>query len=258
VIVARDLTVVAGAATLLDRVTLTIALGEVVALVGPNGAGKSTLLAALAGDRRPTAGTVHIAGVDAAVLRPHELADRRAVLPQRAALNAPFTALEVVQLGDLGAGGELAARRALDAVGLARFADRAYPTLSGGEQQRVQLARVLVQLGERGGRALFLDEPTAALDPRHQLVVLGLARRAAARGDAVVIALHDLGLAARWADRVALLAHGQLVACGPPAEVLRREPLRAVFDVDFDAQLRPLPPTSEEHDDAAILVLPPN
>jgi len=233
-IAAHEVTVRAGVATLVDRVSLDVAAGEMVALVGPNGAGKSTLLSVLAGDRRPTRGRVAIAGRDPATLPPRELAMRRAVLPQRPGLSAPYTALEVVRLGQLGVGGETQARRALDEVELGHLAARAYPTLSGGEQQRVQLARVLVQLGDRGGRALFLDEPTAALDLRHQRIVLERARRAAGAGHAVVLVLHDLRLAARWADRAALLDRGALVACGHPGDVLSRERVRAVFGVELE------------------------
>ena len=240
-IVARDVEVTIGRARLVAGVSLAVAAGEVVALVGPNGAGKSTLLAVLAGDRPPTAGSVELAGRPVLGQSGRDLARRRAVLPQRAGLSAGFTALEVVMLGqDAGPPAERvrAARRRLAAVELAGLADRAYPTLSGGEQQRVQLARVLEQLGDAGGRALFLDEPTAALDPRHQHLVLGLARRAAAAGHAVVVVLHDLNLAALHADRVAVLARGQLAALGAPREALDPELLRDVFAVDFDRVLR--------------------
>ena len=236
-IVARELTVTIGRATLLDRVSLTIGAGELVAVVGPNGAGKSTLLAVLAGDREPTRGTVRIADSPVAGQSGRALARRRAVLPQRAGLAAGFTALEVVMLGQDGGERGDRARRALRRLGtveLAAHAHRSYPTLSGGEQQRVQLARVLEQLGDAGGRALFLDEPTAALDPRHQHLVLGLARRAARGGHAVVAVLHDLNLAARHADRVAVLDRGQLAAYGPPEEALAPELLRDVFAIEFD------------------------
>jgi iron complex transport system ATP-binding protein len=239
VIVARGVTVRAGRAVLVDDVSLDVAGGELLALVGPNGAGKTTLLGALAGDRCVAAGMVSLAGRAAHALPARALARTRAVLPQRSILAASFTALEVVMLGFVDPIGDEAARRAearrlLGEVELGGFADRLYPTLSGGEQQRVHLARVLAQLGDAGGRALFLDEPTAALDPRHQHLVLGRARRAAAAGHAVVAVLHDLSLAARWADRIALLDRGRLAGCGRPEEVLRPDLLRAVFSVAFD------------------------
>src|SRR5262249_27206056 len=158
-------------------------------------AGKSTLLGALSGDRRITAGSVRLAGHDVATLPAPELARLRAVLPQRSQLAAAFTACEVVCLAHR-AVTHTQARAHLAEVELAALADREYPTLSGGEQQRVQLARVLAQLAHAPGAALFLDEPTSALDPRHQHVVLGLARRMAERGHAIVAVLHDLTLAA--------------------------------------------------------------
>ena len=238
-IVARGVTVRAGGATLVDDVSLDVSAGEVVALVGPNGAGKTTLLGALAGDRRLAAGRVSIAGRDLIRLRGRQLARRRAVLPQRSGLAAAFSALEVVMLGLVDPCGDeearrRAARRRLDEVELGHLAARSYPTLSGGEQQRVQLARVLAQLGDAGGRALFLDEPTAALDPRHQQVVLARARHAARAGHAVVAVLHDLSLAARWADRLVLLHRGSVSGCGRPEDVLRPDLLRAVFSIGFD------------------------
>jgi iron complex transport system ATP-binding protein len=233
VITARDVTVMAGMATLVDGIALEVTAGELVALVGPNGAGKSTLLGALSGDRRIARGSVMLGGCDAHAATPAQLASMRAVLPQRSSLTLAFTATEVVCLADraVSAG---AARGHLIDVGLEALVDREYPTLSGGEQQRVQLARVLAQLGMHPSAALFLDEPTSALDPHHQLMVLRLARAAAYRGHPVVVVLHDLTLAARWADRVALLARGKLVACGPPTDVLQPATLANAYHAEFE------------------------
>jgi iron complex transport system ATP-binding protein len=233
VIRARDVTVRARTATLVDGIDLEVAAGELVAIVGPNGAGKSTLLGALAGDRRLAAGWVTLSGRDAHALPPVELAALRAVLPQRSSLSLAFTATEVVRLAHRAV--SLAkAREQLAAVEMTAFADRTYPSLSGGEQQRVQLARVLAQLSFHPSAALLLDEPTSALDPRHQRLVLSLARTAASRGHAVVAVLHDLTLAAAIADRVALLAGGTLLALGTPAEVLVAERLEAAYSARFE------------------------
>jgi iron complex transport system ATP-binding protein len=232
-IAARGVCVYAGRAMLVDGVDLDVAGGELVAIVGPNGAGKSTLLGALAGDRPLWRGAVTLRGRDVRTTSVAELARLRAVLPQHSQLSLGFTALEVVQL----AGPQInraRARRTLADVELDKLADRAYPSLSGGEQQRVQLARVLAQLAASPGSALLLDEPTSALDPRHQQLVLGLARRAADAGHPVVVVLHDLTLAARWSDRVLLLAAGRVAANGPPAEVLTPRHLELAYAVRFE------------------------
>lgn len=232
---ARGVTVRIGRATLVDRVDLAVRGGELVALFGPNGAGKSTLLAALAGDRPPTHGTVRLAGRDIAELTSLELAARRAVLRQKSSLTAAFTVLEVVRLGQPRADNAIA-RRCLAAVEMERFSDRVYPSLSGGEQQRVQLARVLAQIEDHDTAALLLDEPAAALDIRQQRLVERIGRRAATRGHAVVLVAHDIDLVARCADRVVLLRRGQLLADGPPAEVLTSALISLAFDTAVEVE----------------------
>ncbi len=229
----RGASVQIGPATLLDRVDLELRAGEVVAIVGPNGAGKSTLLGAMAGDRRLSCGSIQLAGHDVARQSIPALARLRGVLPQRSELALGFTAREVVQL----AGHGVTAARAtacLAEVGLAAHVERSYPTLSGGERQRVQLARVLAQLAGAPGAALLLDEPTSALDPRHQQIVLAVARKAAAEARAVVVVLHDLTLAARWADRVVLLARGRVVADAEPSAALDPVLLAVAYDTPFE------------------------
>ncbi|MEV6973962.1 heme ABC transporter ATP-binding protein [Kitasatospora sp. NPDC093806] len=209
-----------------------VTAGEVVALLGPNGAGKSTLLSVLAGDLPPTAGEVRLAGRPLAGYRPAELARRRALLPQAAALSFPFPADEVVRMGRAPWAGTAAAAEddavvaeAMAATESTAFTGRPFTALSGGERARVALARVLAQRTP----LLLLDEPTAALDLRHQELVLRLARARAAAGDGVVVVLHDLTLAAAYADRVVLLTGGATVAAGPVAEVLRAPLLSEVY-----------------------------
>jgi iron complex transport system ATP-binding protein len=230
-----------GDAVLLDGVSLAVRPGEVVAVVGPNGAGKSTLLKVAAGERAPTTGRVTLDGAPLASFTPDVLAARRAVLPQHSALQFGFTASEVVALGrtphvhhSSWKEDETAVRRALGRAGVGHLAARRYPTLSGGEQQRVHLARALAQLDAphvNEPRYLLLDEPTASLDLAHQHAVLGTARALADAGTGVLVVLHDLNLAAQYADRLAVLRRGRLLADGPPADVLDPALVHAAFDV---------------------------
>ncbi|MEM1118508.1 MAG: heme ABC transporter ATP-binding protein [Bacteroidota bacterium] len=234
-------TVRIGSATLLDGLSLGIASGEVVAVVGPNGAGKTTALRLLAGEAAPTSGAVTLDGRPLAETAADAVARRRSVLPQQSALAFGFTALDVVRLGrtphrttrrdDLAA-----ATRAMERAGVAPLADRRYPTLSGGERQRVHLARALAQIDPEAGapadgRYLLLDEPTSALDLAHQHAVLQVARAEAARGAGVLAVLHDLNLAAQYADRIAVLAAGARVALGPPAAVLTPAVVQRAFGI---------------------------
>ncbi|WP_199543351.1 heme ABC transporter ATP-binding protein [Prauserella sp. PE36] len=221
-----------GGKRLLDGVSLRVHAGEVLALVGPNGAGKSTLLSVLAGDLAPSAGTVSIHGRPAPSWSTVDLARRRAVLPQHNPVSFPFDVLAVVEMGRAPWEGtpaedddERAVAAALADTELTAFATRTYPTLSGGEQARTALARVLAQ----SASLLLLDEPTAALDLRHQEQVLALARARASEGAGVLVVLHDLGLAAAHADRIAVLAAGGLVEAGPPEDVCRAELLSGVY-----------------------------
>lgn len=227
---AESLRLVRAGRVLLDGVDLRVCPGEVLALLGPNGAGKSTLLRCLGGELTPDAGRVRLNGRALTDWRPRELARRRAVLPQHSALEFPFSALEVVLLGRIphggpGRGDRQRALAALAAAEVAHLAGRAYTTLSGGERQRVHLARVLVQLWEAlpgaEPRWLMLDEPTASLDLAHQHASLALARRWAGQGVGVLVVLHDLNLAAQYADRIAVLQAGRLLALDTPRTVLQ-------------------------------------
>lgn len=213
--------------------------GAVTAIVGPNGSGKTTLLRALTGEIS-YGGEVSMDGDDIASLKPWALAARRAVLPQATRLAFPFTVFEVVRLGlsaGLDAGREHLVQAALDRVGLGGFEGRFYQELSGGEQQRSQLARVLVQVWDPvvKGRAswLFLDEPVASLDIGHQLDVMGLARDYARAGGGVVAVMHDLNLTAMFADRVALMQDGSMLRQGRPTEVLEDGLLSAAYGCDL-------------------------
>ncbi|GAB4065467.1 heme ABC transporter ATP-binding protein [Ancylobacter sonchi] len=219
---AQDIDYAVPGRLLLDGADLTVRPGRVTALIGPNGAGKSTLLKVLTGELRPKQGRVLVDGQDIAALGPARLARRRAVLPQDVHVAFPFTVAEVVAIGL--PQGERAPHRitgALEKVDLAGFRDRPYAALSGGEQQRVQIARALTQLASCDGPGyLLLDEPTSSLDLSHQLMVVELARQVARSGGGVAAVLHDLNLAAMIADEVVALKGGRIVARGTPAEVL--------------------------------------
>jgi iron complex transport system ATP-binding protein len=233
---ARDITIKRGGRRLVDSVSLNLEAGQFTVVIGPNGAGKSTLLKALSGEMRPDCGDVLYGDRRIQSLSALELARERAVLPQSTALSFPFTALEVVRMGAVAHGSNdpnFAARQALVRTGLAGFEGRSYNALSGGEQQRVQLARVLAQMPdpvmEGRPRAIFLDEPTASLDIGHQISVLELARDFARRGGAVLAILHDLNLAAEFADHLAILHHGRLIREGSPKETIDDETIARVY-----------------------------
>ncbi|MEI5100209.1 heme ABC transporter ATP-binding protein [Streptomyces sp. PmtG] len=229
---AVDLRVRLGARDVLTGVTVQARAGEVLALVGPNGAGKSTLLAALAADSPAGSGAVRICGRPAADWPAAELALRRAVLPQSATLSFPFPVEDVVRMGRAPWAGtrledddDRVVAEAMAATEVDAFAARPFAALSGGERARVALARVLAQRAP----LLLLDEPTAALDLRHQELVLKICRERAAAGDAVVVVLHDLGLAAAYADRAVVLHGGAVAADGAPAEVFGETLLTEVY-----------------------------
>ncbi|MFC4161144.1 ATP-binding cassette domain-containing protein [Chitinimonas lacunae] len=225
----------------LDQISAGAEVGCLTALLGPNGAGKSTLLALAAGELRPDRGAVHIDGIAPHTVRPELLARHRAILPQQAAFDFDFSVAEVALLG-LSPFPELREaeiRALLDSVlGLvdaAQLAERRYPALSGGERQRAQLARVLVQAMAavvHGPCLLLLDEPVANLDPRHQhLLLAALVKLCAALPLAVVITLHDVNLALRYAQQCWLLRQGRLLAAGPPDEVLVPPLLSALYNL---------------------------
>lgn len=246
-LVARSMHVRIGRSALLTDVSLAVSSGEVVAVVGPNGAGKSTLLKALCGDVTPTRGEVALNGRRLQAWHRRERARAMAVLPQESTLAFPFTVLEVVMMGRTPHDADSRrdqdiARAALEAAGLRAFEQRIYPTLSGGERQRVHVARVLAQVWEEpedGCRYLLLDEPTANLDLAYQHHTLATFRQFAARGAGVLTVLHDLNLAAQFADRIVVLCDGHQLACGGPHDVLTPGIIEAAFA--FSATVMPHP-----------------
>jgi iron complex transport system ATP-binding protein len=242
----RDLSCRLGERLVLERISLSAQPGEVLALIGPNSAGKTTLLRALTRLLRPSGGVVLLEGQVARQLRPRELARRLALAQQGSAENWPLTVEQAVALGraphsgwllPLGAADRAAVEAALRQAGVAQLRERRLDQLSGGEQRRVIIARALAQ----EPRILLLDEPTAALDLKYQVAILQLARQMAHDdGLAVVVTLHDLNQAALIADRVALLAAGQLLAVGAVEAVLTPALLEMAYDVPIAVARHPI------------------
>ncbi|MET1043655.1 MAG: heme ABC transporter ATP-binding protein [Microbacteriaceae bacterium] len=226
---------------ILQDVTLDVVAGELLALVGPNGAGKSTLLGVLSGDVNPTHGSVTLDGRPLTDHRAVELARHRAVLTQENLVSFPFRVGEVIEMGRAPwartpsfEDDEAAVAEAVAATDVGHLLTRRITSLSGGEKARVALARVLAQHTP----IVFLDEPTAALDLRHQEDVMRTARSLADAGRAVVVVLHDLSLAGAYADRIALVSSGRLVATGSPHDVLTADRIGEIYGLRVQVLLQ--------------------
>jgi iron complex transport system ATP-binding protein len=232
---------------ILEDISFDVAPQEVLAIVGASGAGKSSLLNCLARASRPWRGEIELFGMDLWQMAPREASRRIAILPQSVPgipADFPFRVRDVVMLGRTARGSPRAARNpadrakvgaALERLDIAPLAERLFTTLSGGEKQRVLLARALAQEPQ----LLILDEPTGQLDIHHQLALLGVLRQL---GVAIVATLHDLNLAAGFADRVLLLDHGRLRAAGPAEAVLTAEAIRGSFAVEAAIDRHPWMP----------------
>lgn len=234
---------------LVAGINLQVEPGKVLALVGPNGAGKSTLLKLATGALSPTEGHITLAGKPLASYPSGVLARHRAVLSQQVQLPFPYTVREVVALGRTA----LAERAAtthriveelLHVLELTHLADRAYNRLSGGEQQRTQLARVLAQLWDDGAapaeRYLFLDEPTASLDLKHQHRILALASKVLGPKVALVAVVHDLNLATAYFDEIVFLKGGRCMACGTVTETVSQATVEHVFEQPVTVRPHPV------------------
>ncbi|HCS61484.1 MAG TPA: iron ABC transporter ATP-binding protein [Microbacterium sp.] len=230
---------------LIDEVDCTVEAGSLTALVGPNGAGKSTLLHVIAAAEKPTSGAVRLGATDASTMRRRARARFTALVEQQAETELDLSVLDVVLLGRTphlsalggpGAADVEIARTALHRCGADALSHRQFQELSGGERQRVLLARALTQEPS----LLLMDEPTNHLDIQAQLHTLGLMRSLADEGIAVLAALHDLTLAARFADQVIVLDRGRVVAAGAPADTLTPELIQLVYGVRADVVAHPV------------------
>lgn len=256
---ATDATVERRRRVILRQACLALEPGQVLSLLGANGAGKSTLLSVLAGELRLSpprsgAGDVSLNGHPLASLTAAGLARSRMVLPQKPGLGFDLDVCDVVGMGtypfpelsphDV----ETLVDRALGVADIAHLSMRRYLELSGGEQQRVQFARVALQAlacreADPHARFVLLDEPTASLDPRHQQSLLAaLVDLAREERMGVLVILHDVNLAAGWSDRIALLSDSRIIACGDPAQVLTEENLKRVYGVDVHVMPHPRRP----------------
>ncbi len=230
---AINLTCRYGSLTALRDVTAAAAPGRLTVVIGPNAAGKSTLMRCLIGALKPSEGAAMIDGVPAHRLNTKRLAQRIAYVPQRSAIGAAFTARQVIELGRYALP---VSRSRIDApmaqMDLEDVAERPYQALSVGQQQRVTMARALAQLAPDGH--LLLDEPVSAMDLRHVHQTMKVLREVARGGATVILAMHDLALAAAVADDAWLLRDGRLLAAGTVPDVLEINRLRSVFGVGFE------------------------
>jgi iron complex transport system ATP-binding protein len=234
---AKDLAVRFGRITLLRKINVAIRAGEMVGLIGPNGSGKTTLLRILANLRPPDDGAVSYSGLSAAEIGARRLSQQIAYLAQGASVHWPMRVETLVGLGrlphrrpmrGLSSGDRTAIERAMVACDVIAFRDRSMSEVSGGERLRILLARALAVEAEM----LLADEPIAALDPLHQLQVMELLKRTTLEDRAVVVVLHDLALAARYCDRLVLLAGGGILAEGKPSDVLTDAHIATAYGVD--------------------------
>lgn len=242
----QGLSVGYGDTTIVREVDLSIAAGEITALVGPNGCGKSTLLKALARILKPQTGRVILQGQPITKYATRDVATRLAILPQGPVAPEGLTVTELVAQGRFphqtlfrqwSPGDREAVERAMRLTDLEEFADRSVQSLSGGQRQRCWLAMVLAQ----DTPILLLDEPTTFLDLKVQVDLMALLRRIVAEdGRTMVLVLHELNLAAAFADRIVMMRDGRIVAEGPGTDVIRPEDLQRVFDLRSDVMPDPL------------------
>lgn len=238
-IVVKELTYQIGKKELLHQLSFEAKAGELLAILGANGAGKSTLMKLLCREIVPGKGEIRFRGLNLQQYKLPELAKQRAVLSQHNTISVSFIVNELVMMGryphfdHVPAAGDIAiVKKAMEETGVTHLAGRDYNTLSGGEQQRVQLARVIAQIYDCADGCLFLDEPTNGLDLLYQQQMMEMARRLADRGYCVICILHDINFASRFADKILMLKDGRKVAMGTPVEVINCENIHETFSIN--------------------------
>lgn len=236
-----------GQKDILRNLTFHVKAGELTIVLGQNGAGKSTLLRILSGEQKASEGKVYLEKDELHKLTVRQLAHKRAVLSQQYNTTLPFTCEEIVMMGRYphfnnqpAQADKQIVQQCMEEMQVHHFAQRSWQTLSGGEQQRVQMARVLAQLQDAPAavqstsKLLLLDEPTASLDCLYQQLCLSKAKELAARGYTVLVILHDLNLTAQFADKILLLKQGKIVMAGTPRQVLQPAHIAAAYDIEVD------------------------
>jgi iron complex transport system ATP-binding protein len=233
---AENITYRAGRKHIVKDCSVAISPGSFTAVVGPNGAGKTSLLKAISHEVTWYSGSVFLNGKNISTLKTRELSTLRAVLPQHTTVNFPFTIEQVIEIGRYPhlatkVINEKVIAEVMELTNLTKFTGRIYQTLSGGEQQRVQMARVMAQLwgASDAPKYLLLDEPTSSLDLAQQHILLGLAKELCNRGIGVLAILHDLNLASQYADEVLFLKEGETIAYGPTLEVMTSSVIEETF-----------------------------
>lgn len=245
-LVADSLTFKIGQRAIVKDISFSIRPGELLVILGANGAGKSTLFRLLSGERSPAAGSVKLNEKIITEYTPAELALKRAVLNQQNIVNMAFTVSEIVMMGRYphyrstpSLRDDEIGKEVMELTGIADFAERSYLSLSGGEQQRVQLSRVLAQIWDIPHALLLMDEPVASLDLQYQQQTLAIAKMLTKRGFMVISILHDINLAGQYADRIIMLKNGRKWYDGTVAEVLSAKNIYEVFEINSDVYTNP-------------------